>query len=651
MSASTFEACLKRFRSTDPTIRRESAEALATLDQSQAVNPLIEGLRDENPGVQEAVVAALIRIGGPRVVSSLVPLLREDVGTRNLALEVLEQTGSAGLDILLPLLSHDDANIRKFIVDILGKLGDHRAIPPLIAVLQDREPNVRGAAAEGLGYLRAREAVPQLLGLLDDNEWVVFTVIEALGYIADPAALPALMVLLKDGSETVRYVVIEALGKFSDSAACVKPMLDLMPSADRGLRDLLTKNIITLAGTNGLDLQSMVNPDWFVLVLEDAVQADQEDVVMAGIRGFEMIESSAGTVAILGSLEGVSTRFQARADEIFEQAGRALLRCADGSALMAALTSPVERVVSLAAETLGKLRVREAVQPLAQLILRHGDRDVRRQALKALGRIGDPMAIRFVISALEDENGHVRAAAATVLGKWINQSGIEPLCGRLLVEPFADVRVAIVDALCANPHPLISEVLMGLLLNHEREEVREAAARGLGRLRPPAALRPLLDVASDPSWLVRAAIIQAIGRYPVRAAFEALRLALTDDHEKVRLASLLALTVRQEPEIEEILLVQGLGDSDLWVRYRAAEALGVRRAEAALPALALIAKSDREPSFLRRMAVEALGQVGDPRAGETLSELMWDHNPDVSAAAAQALDALQGGGEGDDPWK
>jgi HEAT repeat protein len=62
VSASTFEACLKHFRSTDPSIRRESAEALAALDQSQAVNPLIEGLRDENPGVQEAV-AALKRCG------------------------------------------------------------------------------------------------------------------------------------------------------------------------------------------------------------------------------------------------------------------------------------------------------------------------------------------------------------------------------------------------------------------------------------------------------------------------------------------------------------------------------------------------------------------------------------------------------------
>ena len=73
MSTKTFEACLQRFRSTDPSIRRESAEALATLDQSQAVNPLIEGLRDESPGVQEAAVTALIRIGGPRVVSTSPP--------------------------------------------------------------------------------------------------------------------------------------------------------------------------------------------------------------------------------------------------------------------------------------------------------------------------------------------------------------------------------------------------------------------------------------------------------------------------------------------------------------------------------------------------------------------------------------------------
>ena len=650
MSATTFEACLARFRSPDPGVRRQAAEALGGCNWSEALPPLVEGLKDENPGVQEAVMAALIRIGGTHVVSSLVPLLREDAGIRNLAVEVLEQTGGNALELLLPLVRHADPHVRKFIVDILGKVNDARAIPALMAALQDRDPNVRGSAAEALGKLGAREAVPQLLRLLDDEEWVLFSVIEALGHIADSTALPALMALLKDGSELIRYAVIEALGNFQDSAACVKPMLELLPPADRDLRYLLTKNIITLAGTNGLDLKSMVHPEWFVPVLEDAVQADEEQVILAGIRGFEMIENPAGTVAILVSLESVATRFHGHAGEIFAQAGRALLRCADVSALLAALTSPVEEVVALAAETLGKIRAREAVQPLAQLILRHGDRDVRRQAVEALGRIGDPITIRFVISALEDENGHVRAAAATVLGKWTNQCGIEPLCGRLIVEPYADVRAAIVDALCTDPHPLVSERLIGLL-GHQREEVREAAARGLGRLRSPALLSPLQDAASDPSWLVRVAVVEAIGGYQLKSALDAVLMGLSDDHEKVRLAAVLALAGWNQPEAEEALRIEGLTDQDLWVRYRACESLGARRASAAVPALLDIAKGDREPAMLRRIAVQALGRIGDPRVTDPIRELMWDHDPAVAAAAGDALDALQEGEEGADPWK
>ncbi len=650
MTAISFETCLERFRSSDPGVRRQAAQSLGEYNWHQALPPLIDGLKDGNAGVQEAVMAALIRIGGMHVVSSLVPLLREDVSIRNLALEVLEQTGGSSLELLLPLLRHDDPHIRKFMTDILGKLKDLRAVPALIAALEDRDPNVRGSAAEALGKLRAQDAVPKLLGLLNDDEWVVFSVVDSLGQIADSTAIPALMALLKDSSEAIRYAAIEALGNFLDSAACVKLMLDLLPSTDRDLRYLLTKSIVTLAGANSLDLKSMVAPEWFVPMLEDALQAEDDQVVLAGIRGFEMIKNPAGTVAILVGLQGAATRFHGDADELYEQAGRALLRCADVSALVASLTCPVERVVSLAAETLGKLHAREAVPSLAHLLLRNGDRDVRRQALKALGRIGDPIAIRCVISALQDENGHVRAAAATVLGSWTNECGIEPLCERLIVEPYADVRAAIVAALCAVPHPSVGERLIELLV-HQREEVRESAARGLGKLRLPSALRPLQDAVGDPSWLVRAAVIEAIGTYPGRAAFDLLRLAITDGHEKVRLASVLALSSRQDTETDEILLVQGLGDSDLWVRYRAAEALGIRCSVAALPALALIAKNEHESSLIRRMAVQALGKLGDMRASETISELMWDCNADVSAAAAQALDDLHGGGEGDDQWK
>jgi len=55
--------------------------------------------------------------------------------------------------------------------------------------------------------------------------------------------------------------------------------------------------------------------------------------------------------------------------------------------------------------------------------------------------------------------------------------------------------------------------------------------------------------------------------------------------------------------------------------------------------------------MLRRIAVQALGRIGDPRVTDPIRELMWDHDLAVATAAGDALDALQGGEEGADPWK
>jgi HEAT repeat protein len=103
--SSEFVSCLVRFHGPDPSARRAAADDLA---EWEAVDPLVEGLKDRNPGVQEAVMAALIRIDGARVVASLVSLLCEDANTRNLAIEVLEQTGGGALDLLLPYAWHAD---------------------------------------------------------------------------------------------------------------------------------------------------------------------------------------------------------------------------------------------------------------------------------------------------------------------------------------------------------------------------------------------------------------------------------------------------------------------------------------------------------------------------------------------------------------
>ncbi|HLG44341.1 MAG TPA: HEAT repeat domain-containing protein, partial [Nitrospirales bacterium] len=240
--------------------------------------------------------------------------------------------------------------------------------------------------------------------------------------------------------------------------------------------------------------------------------------------------------------------------------------------------------------------------------------------------------------------------AAAVLERWKERTAIEPLCRQLAVEIYGDVRTAIVEALCAVPSPDVSGRLIELLGN-EREEVREAAARGLGKLPGPGLLRALLDAANDPAWSVRAAVIEAVGRHQGKPTFDAVLLALSDDHEKVRLAAVQALAGRNDREAIEALRVHALADGNLWVRYRAVEALGAKRAAEAVPGLLEIANGHREPGLLRRMAVTALGLIGDERARATLLALREDEEAAIAVTAGEALAALLKGADGDDPWK
>ena len=84
-------------------------------------------------------------------------------GLRNAAVDMLVRMGSEAVPSLLTHADSTDHDVRKFIVDILGEIGDRRAIPVLLSALADADGNVRAAAAENLGKLQAVEAVPALL--------------------------------------------------------------------------------------------------------------------------------------------------------------------------------------------------------------------------------------------------------------------------------------------------------------------------------------------------------------------------------------------------------------------------------------------------------------------------------------------------------
>jgi HEAT repeat protein len=156
---------------------------------------------------------------------------------------------------------------------------------------------------------------------------------------------------------------------------------------------------------------------------------------------------------------------------------------------------------------------------------------------------------------------------------------------------------------------------------------------------------------NDAEWQVRQAVIEALGHYDDPRALEQLLLALSDDHEKVRLAATVGVARWNQPEARQALVTHCLADADIWVRYRAAERLGHWKVAEAVPQLEALAARRREPALLRRAAITALGQIGSGEARAALTGLRSREDGDLREAADQALALSDSAiGDGGRPW-
>lgn len=116
------------------------------------------------------------------------------------------------VDGLIEALGYqDDHNVRLAAASALGKVGDSRAVTPLIGALDDRK-RVKEIAARALGEIGDMRAVEPLITQLHDENWEIRgTVAKALGKIGDDHAIQPLISLLEDKNENVRWHAVQAL--------------------------------------------------------------------------------------------------------------------------------------------------------------------------------------------------------------------------------------------------------------------------------------------------------------------------------------------------------------------------------------------------------------------------------------------------------
>lgn len=178
-----------------------------------------------------------------------------------------------------------------------------------------------------------------------------------------------------------------------------------------------------------------------------------------------------------------------------------------------------DAVAAGAARLVGRLRVTTAAGDVARL-LRRQDANTRLAAVEALQELRSPNASEALEGALEDADARVRVAAARALAalRWAPaKAKLETaLDGKRLREADLTERIAFFEAYGqlagAEGIPVLERILNGRswLGRRESPEIRACAARGMGKIRHPAAEKALNAAAADPDPVVRTAVSHAL---------------------------------------------------------------------------------------------------------------------------------------------
>ncbi len=170
----------------DESARIEFLNSIAKLQDREALDVFKEAMGDTSWRVRKTAIDGLIHFYDlSAVISLLLDLVHEEenANLRNSAIEGLVRLGKNSMKKIIEVLPHENDEIKKFYVDILGEIGDSSVTPYLIKMMDTKDDNLLSALIEVLGKLGGPEVVDILLEVLDkkrDNINIVFCVFGAL---------------------------------------------------------------------------------------------------------------------------------------------------------------------------------------------------------------------------------------------------------------------------------------------------------------------------------------------------------------------------------------------------------------------------------------------------------------------------------------
>ncbi len=640
-TATNAKNILEALESQDTDAIRGAAFEAGDTCLMEAIPLLSEHIKSKNIGIQEAAEYALRKIRGPQTIQMMLPHLHsEDSSLRNVAMDILREISCDDIPSLTTLLRDPDPDIRIFMSDILGHSKSKQAVQPLCeAMLKDPEVNVRYQAAMSLGTLAFPEAADALHQAMQDEEWVQFSVVEALTKIRDDKAINTLVQSLNTCSPLVSSIIIDALGELKNIKA-VPLLLKFIENAPEVLRHKAVKAIVQILGADSLCLISEKEQIKFRGYLEEALQDEDEDLLHIALIGLSVMGKDTSSEAIMQLLEKYARKPE---HDIYQAATKALADIGYNDTF-ASFLNPANAVrARLACEACLHMENAHCV-PKLQEIFWSLERDSQRLAAKYLATQSEAKDAEFMLTVLEKcEDEDILKSAIACLGNKLHHEAAQEIIFTHLNHPYTDVKEVALEACIYLHTPALADHFTDWL-NEGNEEQRMMAAYALGAFGVQENYPAILRAMHDESAAVRQLAVETLAQpnaIILHEYLENLFKMLNDMAPEVRIAVIDVLGASKDESTIPYLL-HALEDSNEWVCIRAIEALTEFMAPENLEKALLPILPNATPMITLKI-IEVFSMTGGEDAFKALLDMMKTDIVEIQQAASEAIAKIKAG--------
>ncbi len=630
---------MESLRSRDSDEVRSAAFEAGDKNIVDAVPMLSDHIQSRNVGVQEAAEYALRKIRGPKVVERMLPYLHsEDSSLRNIAMDILREIGCDDVPSLCPLLRHQDPDIRIFMSDIMGHTKSRVAVAPLCeALLKDPEVNVRYQAAMSLGTLAFAEAVEPLHQAMKDEEWVQFSVVEALTKIGADSTINTFVQSLHSSSPLVASIIIDALGELKNIKA-VPLLLKFVETAPEILRHKTVKTIVQILGPDSLCLIAESEQAKLKKYLEEALSDEDDDVQLIALSGLSVMGDASSSSAVMDLLKA---NIRKPEGDIFQASVSTLAAIGYNETFASYIC--LDDVVTLRLATLAMQHM-ECNKCLGKIkdIFFNMERDTQRLAAKYISIHAEQDDAPFVMEILNrchDEN--VIKSAINCLGKTLRYTPAQDVIFEFLNHSYTDIKEAALEA-CIELHTETLRDRFVQWLAQGEEEQRMMAVYALGAYGVKENYPEILRALEDENFLVRQLAVEAFGQQSsiLQEHLEILCSKLQDPASEVR-TSIIDILGASQNILAQPYLIRALEDENDWVCIRAIEALMALHSNDFIPIL--LEKLTHATPMVTLKIIEVLAEFGGEDAFKALLELVQSDIVEIQQAATEAIAKVKAG--------